>query len=350
MDYRVMKFVPQTFHPPRALAAPHIQTIFPHFLRASQGVIYYRERIATPDGDFLDLDFTDRNALIAKVSTRKGGMEERHSGPLILLLHGLEGDSHSGYISGTIRQLASYGIHSVALNHRGCSGEPNRAPHTYHSGETGDLTFVINWLAETYPDAPLAAVGFSLGANMLLKYLGEQGRNTPLRAGVAISPPFDLGCGSDIMAVGFNQVYTKIFLRRLKRKTGDKASQYGDLVDLPAVMAARNLREYDNAFVAPIFGFRDADDYYAQSSSGQFLAGIRIPTFIIRSKDDPFFDPTDIPYDMLNSNPCLTPVITEKGGHVGFMEGVGRYYAEREAARFLAENLNVDETDSTDSY
>jgi len=148
--------------------------------------------------------------------------------------------------------------------------------------------------------------------------------------------------------MGFNQVYTNTFLRRLQQKTADKADQYRDLADLSAVLSARNLREFDHTFVAPVYGFRDADDYYTQSSSGQFLAGIRVPTLIIRSKDDPFFDSADIPYEVLNANPFLTPAITNHGGHVGFMEGWGRYYAEREAARFLVEKLNADSTDLTD--
>ncbi|HLF88550.1 MAG TPA: hydrolase [Anaerolineales bacterium] len=331
-----MNFTLQPFHPPRVLSAPHVQTILPHFLRTGRGVMLRRERITLPDGDFLDLDFADWNGVLP---------QEQSSCPLVLLLHGLEGGSHSGYISESTRQLAGHGLRAVALNHRGCSGEPNRTPRAYHSGETGDLAFVIEWLAVKFPDTPLAAFGFSLGANMLLKYLGENGENTPLKVAAAVSPPFDLGRGSDRMAQGFNQVYTQTFLRRLKRKTVAKAKQYRKLMDLPTVMAARTLREFDNAFVAPVYSFRDADDYYARSSSGQFLAGIRISTLIIRSKDDPFFDPSDIPYDVLHSNPCLTPAVTEKGGHVGFMEGFNRYWAEREAARFLVEKLNADSMD-----
>jgi predicted alpha/beta-fold hydrolase len=339
MDHRFMKFITQPFSSLQLLSTPHIQTILPHFLRTGQGVSYDRKGITLPDGDFLDLDFAVRSGITP---------EEHHSLPLVLLLHGLEGSSHSGYIFESVRQLAPYELQTVALNFRGCSGELNRAPRAYHSGETEDLAFVIRWLSEKFPSTPLAAVGFSLGANMLLKYLGENEENTPLEAAVAVSPPFDLGRGSDIMAMGFNIIYTQTFLRRLKRKAIKKADQYRTLVELPAILSAPNLREFDNAFVAPIYGFRDADDYYAQSSSGQYLPGIRTPTLIIRSKDDPFFDPADIPYDALNSNPSVTPSITEHGGHVGFMEGLGRYYAEREAARFLSENLNADSVDLSD--
>ncbi|GAB4579713.1 MAG: hydrolase [Anaerolineales bacterium] len=327
----------QPFHPPRGLAAPHVQTILPHFLRTGRGVILRRERIALPDGDFLDLDFAE--ARFPKVENPIHSELRKPEPPLVLLMHGLEGDSHSGYISETIRHLAGYGLPSVALNHRGCSGEPNHSPRAYHSGETGDLAFVIAWLGEKFPGRRLMAVGFSLGANMLIRYLGERGDNTPLRAGVAVSPPFDLGRGSDRMAQGFNNLYTQTFLRRLKRKTLAKAALYQGLLDIPTVLAARNLREFDDAFIAPVYGFRDADDYYTQSSSGPFLVGIRVPTLIIRSKDDPFFDPADIPYEVLNTNPFLTPAITEKGGHVGFMEGIGKFWAEREAARFLAEKM-----------
>jgi predicted alpha/beta-fold hydrolase len=219
----------------------------------------------------------------------------------------------------------------------------NRSPKAYHSGETEDVGFVCGWLAERFPGVPLGAVGFSLGANMLIKYLGERGADAsgahPLQAGVAVSPPFDLGRGADRMAEGFNQVYTRTFLRRLKQKTVAKAALYEGILDVAKVLAARNLREFDGAFLAPVYGFRDADDYYARSSSGQFLAGVRVPTLVIRAKDDPFFDPADIPYEVLNANPFLIPAITEKGGHVGFMEGVGHYWAEREAARFLAGRL-----------
>lgn len=311
------------FSPPLLLSAPHVQTLLPYVLRRREGVTFRRERLTLPDGDFLDLDFA---------SPMDSGK------PWVLLIHGLEGHSGSGYMYETVRQLAGRGMSAVALNHRGCSGEMNRSPKAYHSGETEDLAFVIGWLADRFPGVPLGAVGFSLGANMLIKYLGERG-TVPLRAGVAVSPPFDLGRGSDRMAEGFNQVYTRTFLRRLKQKTVAKAALYEGILEVAKVLAARNLREFDDAFLAPVYGFRDADDYYARSSSGPFLAGVRVPTLVIRAKDDPFFDPADIPYDVLKANPFLTPAITEKGGHVGFMEGVGRYWAERVAAEFLAEKL-----------
>ncbi|HNB54757.1 MAG TPA: hydrolase [Anaerolineales bacterium] len=317
----------KTFSPPSIFSAPHVQTLLPYVLRRREGVTFRRERVTLPDGDFLDLDFAE--------VPEQG---EEHRSPLVLLIHGLEGHSGSGYIYETVRQLAARGLAAVALNHRGCSGEMNRSPKAYHSGETEDLAFVIEGLADRFPGVPLGAVGFSLGANMLIKYLGERGQ-CPLRAGVAVSPPFDLGRGSDRMAQGFNQVYTRTFLRRLKQKTVAKAALYEGILEVGKVLAARNLREFDNAFLAPVYGFRDADDYYTRSSSGPFLTGIRVPTLVIRAKDDPFFDPADIPYEVLKANPFLTPAITEKGGHVGFMEGVGRYWAEREAAQFLAERL-----------
>ncbi len=330
-------FTLSPFCPPPFLSAPHVQTLLPYVLRNGKGVTLRRERITLPDGDFLDLDFADLPRHdVHQNSPPSPTEDERRSWPLVLLLHGLEGNAHSGYIFEMIRHLAGYGIPCVALNHRGCSGEPNRSPRAYHSGETRDLAFVVAWLGEKFPGRRLMGVGFSLGANMLIKYLGERGSDTPLRAGVAVSPPFDLGRGSDKMAEGFNNLYTQTFLQRLKRKTVAKAALYQGILDMPTVLAARTLREFDNAFLAPVYGFRDANDYYAQSSSGPFLAGIRVPTLIIRAKDDPFFDPADIPYAVLNANPFLTPAIPEKGGHVGFMEGVGRFWAEREAARFLS--------------
>lgn len=322
------------FSPPPLLSSAHVQTLLAYVARPRAGVRYRRARLTTPDGDFIDLDFAEMPA------PRHGvPLEERRAAPLVLLIHGLEGNSHSGYILESVRQLARRGMASVALNHRGCSGEPNRSPRAYHSGETTDLAFVMGWLADRFPGVPLGAVGFSLGANMLTKYLGERGQH-PLRAGVVVSPPFDLGRGSDRMAEGFNQVYTQTFLRRLKRKTVAKAALYEGILEVPKVLAARTLREFDDAFLAPVYGFRDAEDYYAQASSGQFLGGIGVPTLVVRAKDDPFFDPADIPYEVLKDNPSLTPVITEKGGHVGFWAGWGNFWAEQVAAEFL-ERLKI---------
>ena len=323
-------FRPRPFRPSLLLRGPHLQTLGGKILRPSGSPPLERVRIDTPDGDFLDLDLAPEPAADA---------------PLAVVLHGLEGSSRRSYVSQAFRALGDRGIRGVGMNFRGCSGEPNRRARFYHSGETGDLRRVLAWLEERFPGRRRGGLGFSLGGNVLLKYLGEEGRSgTPkLAAAATVSVPFDLAAGADRLEEGpMGSVYSHYFLRMLRWKLRQKASLLPDVVDLDAALSASTLRSFDEAATAPLHGFRDAADYYRRSSSSAFLASVRTPTLLIQSRDDPFLPRSALPTEIMDHNPHLVQALTDRGGHVGFVEGPPwdpRFWAEAEAARFLAHHL-----------
>jgi len=335
VDPPPVRFVPRPFRPAWWLPGPHAQTVGGRYLRPRTGVRYRRERVDTPDGDFLDLDW-------AAVPGRPAPSD---TAPFVVVVHGLEGSAESAYVKETCRALWDRGIRSVAMNFRGCGGEPNRLPRFYHAGDTGDLAFVLELLAERFPGAPLGAVGFSLGANVVLKYLGERGDDALARAAAAISIPFDLGAGADKLAASVTgRMYTAIFIRSLRRKYLSKRHRIGGTVDERRVLASRTFRDIDDAATAPLHGFRDVDHYYGSSSSGQFIPRIRVPTLLVHASDDPFVPEAAIPRDAIAANPALTAAIVPHGGHVGFIAGQpGRpeFWSEREAARFLELGLSA---------
>jgi uncharacterized protein len=308
------------------LRSPHAQTVGGKLLRPRVDVPLRRERIDTPDGDFLDLDFT------AEVA----GNEER---PLVVVLHGLEGSARRRYMVLTYWWLRRRGMDAVGLNFRGCSGEPNRAVRFYHSGETGDLRHVLGILRRRWPARPLGAVGYSLGGNVLLKFLAEEGPASPLRAAVAVSVPFDLAAGARAIGRGaMGRVYTAYFLRGLRRKMREKAELLRGVIDLDAALRARTLWAFDDAATAPISGFADALDYYQRCSSGPRLPEIRTRTLLLQARDDPFQPPDRLPEDAARQNPAITACFTRRGGHVGFVAGspwAPRFWVEEEIARFL---------------
>lgn len=329
------RFRPRRFRPAPWLPGPHLQTLGGHFLRPSRPVPFRRRRWTTPDGDFLELDFVHR----------PGGPGKRAG--RVLLLHGLEGSSRSGYVLETARRLYHLGIPSVAMNFRSCSGEPNRRARFYHSGETGDLAFVLRRFRRLRPDDPLAVVGFSLGGNVLLKFLAEQGAGarTWVDAAVAVSVPFDLEAGARALARGWGRLYGRHFLRSLRRTVHRKARRFPNLYDTDRLRGIRTLREFDDAFTAPLHGFLDARDYYVRSSSGPRLGDVRVPTLLLQAHDDPFLPEDALPVRAAESNPHVRPVFTRRGGHVGFVTGPPwkpRFWAETEAARFLARALNAE--------
>jgi len=326
------------FVPAWWLPGPHAQTIGGNVLRRRGGVRYRRERLELDDGDFLDLDW----ALAADPSREDDGT------PLVVVLHGLEGGPTSTYVLEMHRALARRGLASVTLSFRSCSGEPNRLPRMYHSGETGDLTFVLATLRRCHPDRGLGAVGFSLGGNVLLKYLGECGRDGsgPARvdAAAAVSVPFDLAAGLAKLERGPSRVYHRYLLRKLLCKARSKAETLRGHADVEALLAVRTIRAFDDVLTAPLHGFRDAAEYYARSSSNQFLSSIRVPTLLVHSVDDPFLPGDAIPNGSVASNPHLEARFTPAGGHVGFVSGPPwrpRFWAEDTAAAFLARRLGV---------
>jgi hypothetical protein len=325
-----VRFDAEPFRPAWWLPGAHAQTVAGRLLRRSAAMALRRERWDTPDGDFLDVDFT-------------AGAEP--GAPIVLLLHGLEGSSRRGYAVNTYRALETYRIGAVGLNFRGCSGDPNRLARSYHSGDTADLRFVLARLTERFPDSPLGVIGFSLGGNVLLKHLGEQGEaaRQTITAAVAVSVPFDLGACADALAsTRMGLAYTRHFLTGLARRTEAKRALFDGRIDLARVRAARTFRAFDDAATAPLHGFTSAEDYYRRSSSAEFVAAIRVPTLLLQSLDDPFLPAAALPSSAIATNPWLATVLTDRGGHVGFIEGQPgspRFWAERQAARFLANRL-----------
>ena len=334
-------FTIEPFHTAVSLRNGHLQTLCSNYLRPTARVSFRRVRLDTPDGDFLDLDFAEVHG--------RGWAQLGHDAPLVLVLHGLEGNARRGYACELYRQLAQRGIRAVGLNYRSCSGEMNRTWRMYHAGATGDVDFVFHWLDAQYPTVPKGLAGFSLGGNMVLKYLGEPERDggANLRVGVAISPPFDMNRGTAVLERGLGWFYGQGFVRSLLTKMAAKreiiARERPDL-DVERILQVRSLPEFDDMATAPMYGFKHGRDYYAQCGSGRFLGDIERPTLIIRALDDPIIHWADVPHKALAHNKWLTAVLPRFGGHVGFLEGnllYGGYsfWAERQAARFLAYHL-----------
>jgi len=316
--------VSAAFKPARWLPGPNAQTVFANLWRPPTGLRPRRERWELPDGDFLDVD-------------RHGDPE----GPTVVVLHGLEGSSRAPYVKRLLVALRGHGLSAAAVNFRGCSGAMNRLPRLYHSGETGDLDAVVRRLAAERPGRPLAVAGFSLGGNVAAKWLGEQGAELPaeVRAGAVVSVPFDLSaCAAAIDGPGFwPMVYRERFLRMLRRKALAKAQAFPGRIDLAAVSRIRTFADFDEQVTAPLHGFAGARDYWARSSSGPFLAGVRVPLLSLSAADDPMVPPSSLP--RAGASPQVTVEITPGGGHVGFVAGppwAFRFHAERRAGEFLA--------------
>ena len=323
------------FRPSPWFPGPHFQTLGARLIRSRMGgVQFQRERMALPDGDFLDLDWASYVV----------GCEIGQNSPLVLVVHGLEGSAQSGYSKELYRALAKRNVAAVGMNFRSCSGEMNRLPRLYHSGETGDLSFVLGKLQERFPDRTLGVVGVSLGGNVLLKYLGEAGEQARVivEAAAAISVPFDLAAGADFMEKGFSRVYRRSLVRRLERKVRAKATLLSEFVDVERALASRTFREFDDSSTAPLHGFRSADDYYERSSSASYVIRVRLPTMLIHSLDDPFLPSWAVPMAAAQANSNIDCRFTDRGGHVGFVEGPPwspTFWAEQTAAEFLAEKL-----------
>ena len=318
------------FEAPYWLPSPHPQTVAGRFLRPKHTLPLTRERITTPDADFLDLDFAP---------------EISPDAPIVLLLHGLEGSAERGYAFAMYNELAKRGVNAVGLNFRSCSGEPNLTARFYHSGETEDIRFVLKELRRRHPRVPIGAVGFSLGGNALLKYLGEEadaGRKL-VTAAAAVSVPYDLAAGGTYLEnTSLGRLYTRVFVKPLIEKMEQKAHLLPANCDVERARKARSFREFDDAVTAPLHGFVDAQDYYARSSSAQFLPRIDVPTLLLHAEDDPFLPPSSIPRQAMAENPMITASIQKTGGHVGFICGTPlqpTFWAESNAARFLAEHL-----------
>ncbi|MDX1435129.1 MAG: hydrolase [Gammaproteobacteria bacterium] len=317
--------VESEYRAPWWLRSAHLQTIWGPLLRRGPRVALRRERLELPDGDFIDLDWT----------TGTGG-------PLVLILHGLEGSSTSHYARGLLAALHARGFRAVLMHFRGCSGEPNRLARSYHSGDSAELDCVWGKLREREPRAPMAAVGYSMGGNLLLKWLGEQGERAPIRAAVAVCVPFDLADAARRLERGASRIYQARLVGELRRKLERKFPAPHRPFDLAAVNRCRTFFEFDDLVTAPLHGFAGVDDYYARSSAGQFLHRIRAPTLIVHARDDPFMTPEVIPAPGALS-PSIRLELSAHGGHVGFVHGRwpwrARYWLESRIPEFLKAHL-----------
>lgn len=301
-----MRFQPtDPFAPAAGLASPNAQTIYAALVRPSRAPLVRRERYELPDGDFVDLDTFDGAP----------------GAPHVMAIHGLEGSSQAGYVVAILRGAAKRGWGATALNFRSCSGEPNRLARSYHSGEIGDSLAVMKHL-QARISGPLYAVGFSLGANVLCRLLEETGADAPVHAAASVSAPYDLdACCRRLAGPGaFQLLYRERFLRTLKQKAREKLRRFPDAFDRKAMEAARTIRAFDDAVTAPLHGFRDAAHYYAEASSGPKLHAIQRPTLLLSASDDPMLQSPVIP-PQASDNPHLSIVLTERGGHVGFVSG-----------------------------
>ena len=311
------------FRPPWWCRNGHLQTLWGPLTRRRSRPLA-RERVTTPDGDFVDLDWQPAPA----------------GAPLLLVLHGLEGSTRSHYVVGLLDLARAEGWRAAVLSCRSCSGEMNRLPRFYHSGDTGDLDHVVRLLVARHPVAPLVAIGVSLGGNVLLKWLGEQAEATPrqVAGAVGISVPFDLEACARRMDRGLQRrLYTPSFMRSFRAKVRAKARDFPGFVDVRLALRARTFAEYDRAVTAPLHGFADEVDYWRRSSSGPYLARIRPPTLLLGSRDDPFVPATSLPVPRALPAHVRTEFVAA-GGHVGFVQGPPWRpwsWAERRAVAFL---------------
>jgi predicted alpha/beta-fold hydrolase len=319
---------PLSYAPPWWCRPRHLQTIWAVFRRRRLPGLQ-RERLDTPDGDFIDLDW----------------LPGKPDAPVLLVVHGLEGTADSHYVGGLFRLAAARGWRAALMYFRSCSGELNRLPRFYHSGETGDLDHVVRTLGAREETMRLGAVGVSIGGNVLMKWLGEQGTEAPkvLAGAVGISVPFDLvACARAMDRQPQRFLYTGSFMRSLRRKIADKARVYPGFVDVEAARRARTFAAYDRVVTAPLHGFADEEDYWRRASSKPYLARVRRPTLLLSAVDDPFIPGWSLP-DPGTLPPEVRAEFVSHGGHVGFVEGRPWHassWAERRAVEFLAAVLD----------
>ena len=311
-----------SYCPPAWLPGGHLQTIVPSLYRKVNRVTKEKERLELEDGDFLDLEW------------RRDGRRK-----LAILSHGLEGSAGASYVQAMARALSSSGWDVLAWNYRGCSEELNRLPRFYHSGATEDFSAVIEHAMQVHPAEQIDLVGFSLGGNMTLKYLGEKGDQiSPLigRA-VAFSVPCDLACSSRTLDTAFNrEVYMRRFIQTLANKVRRKHRVFPEELDPKGLKSIRTFREFDDRYTAPLHGFRDAEDYWERSSSKKFLSAIRVPALMVNAKNDPFLGPGCFPVAEAEESSSFYLETPEQGGHVGFpTKDRGAFWMGQRAIQFL---------------
>jgi predicted alpha/beta-fold hydrolase len=316
-----MPLLQSEFRPPLFLRNGHVQTILGAFLRRTHKVEFEPERLELTDGDFLDLHWL-----------------RRHRDRLAILSHGLEGSAQQGYVRGMAAALTSAGWDVLAWNFRGCGGEPNRLVRLYHSGATEDLRAVIDHTASHY--AGVALVGFSLGGNLTLKYLGEAPPHPLVACAVAISAPVDLAASARQLDTSWsNRIYLRRFIRSLIAKVEAKAVHFPTEIDATGSRQLRTFQEFDDRYTSKLHGFRDAADYWAQASSRQYLPKITVPTLLLNARNDPFLAPQCFPLPEAQQSESFHLEAPAFGGHLGFLEVAGhriRPWFESRVLQFLA--------------
>jgi predicted alpha/beta-fold hydrolase len=297
----------QPYRAPWWLPGGHLQTIYPYFLLRRRAPRYRRERWETPDGDFIDLDWMD---------------ERDDDAPLVVLFHGLEGGSGSHYATALMRAAARRHWRGVVIHFRGCSGEPNRMPRAYHSGDADEIAWILQRLRALNPTTPLFAAGVSLGGNALLKWLGREQASARgvIDAAAAVSAPVDLMTAGDLLGTGVNRLYGLHFLHTLRRKSLAKLKRFPALYDANTVQNARTLRQFDNVVTAPLHGYRDTDDYWTRASSKPDLRHIQVPTLIVHARNDPFLPGRYLPTPS-EVSASVTLDFPRGGGHTGVASG-----------------------------
>lgn len=310
------------FKPAWWLFSPHLQTLWPVFFKKRHSLDLAAEQVELDDGDFIDLRWS-----------------KKHSDKTVLVLHGLEGSLESHYVNGIMFQLEQSGYKPVLMHFRGCGGRMNRLARAYHSGETGDVSFIVQHIKNKTGEDPFAAIGFSLGGNVLLKWLGETGDSNPLTKAVAVSVPFTLHDAAKRLEQGVSKIYREHLLASLRKTYSEKFNKIPSPLNVD-VNQLKSFWEYDDKVTAPLHGFAGAQDYYDSCSSRQFLKAIKVPTRIIHSSDDPFMFKETVP-DTEELSDFVDFLLTARGGHVGFITGktpASSYsWSEQRIIKFLKE-------------
>ncbi|PHS67321.1 MAG: alpha/beta hydrolase [Flavobacterium sp.] len=316
-----MPLIKSNYNPSLIFRNGHISTVYSSKLRKTPLLIQQRERINLPDGDFLDLDWSHSEKITKK---------------LVILLHGLEGNAQRTYMKGAGIELQKNAWDIAAMNFRGCSGEDNLAYQSYHSGKTEDLEVVIHHILEKDKYQEIVLVGFSLGANLLLKYLGERDTiPSEIKKGVAISVPTSLRGSLECLMKPENWLYSKAFLINLRKKYQLKMKQHPDKMNVSDLNKIKTLKDFDDVYTSKAHGFKDAYDYYEKNSSNQFISNINIPILILNAKNDSFLSEDCYPYQAAENSKNIYLETPLYGGHVGFHQTNEVYYSEKRTLEFL---------------
>jgi predicted alpha/beta-fold hydrolase len=301
----------------------HVQSIYPSMFRKIRFQYDHRERLELPDGDFVDLDWHQQNTAHKK---------------LVIITHGLEGDSGRHYVTGMAKKFVAHGWDALGWNCRSCSGEPNRLLRFYHHGDANDLRAIIHHAIDKYGYDNIVLIGFSMGGSLSLRSVGEFPDQVPaaVKKVIGISVPCDLYASVQALSEPGNSIYVKRFLKKLGKKIKEKSIRYPDQISDEGYERIRTFIEFDNRYTAPLHGYKDAIDFYSRASVKPLLTQIKIPVLLIQALNDPFLSPECMGYEAAEQNPHITLETPAAGGHCGFMlPGSTETYAERRALDFV---------------